>query len=415
MTAALAEHFFRHEYGRLVATLSRRVGVHHIEAIEDAVQASLMAALETWTRGGTPDDPTAWLLRVAHNALLGGFRKDARRRRILQAKDVDGDVLSTQGPLLAGELQDDLLRMMFVCCDEVIPIDSQLVLVLKTLCGFDVREIALRLFTTEANVYKRLSRARQRLAEGGPDQLLDDLDDDQIASRLSSVQAVIHLVFTEGYLSSRASMSIRKDLCDEALRLATVLADHPIGHTPPTLALVALMHLHAARLDARQDEAGGLLLLEEQDRTRWDAERIEEGLRWLAASASGDVMSRYHAEAGIAAEHCMAPTFEQTRWDRVIACYDLLERAAPSSLHRLNRAVAVAESAGPEAALAALQGASPPTWLAGSYQWAAVLSDLHRRCGDLAEATRHREVALELAPTEAVRELLKRRLGGRPT
>ena len=183
-----------------------------------------------------------------------------------------------------------------------------------------------------------------------------------------------------------------------------------MGNVPETSALLALMHLHAARITARQDASGGLILLAEQDRALWDQQKIQVGLSWLADSARGDVYSRYHAEAGIAAEHCLAPSFEQTRWDRVVECYSLLEQSAPSALHKLNRAVAVAEWQGPAAGLALLEGLEPPSWLAGSYQWAAVLADLHRRCGHDDAAGRYRDVAVKSAPTQAVRELLQRRL-----
>jgi RNA polymerase sigma-70 factor (ECF subfamily) len=410
-TPGLVDDFFRHEYGRMVATLSRRVGVAHVEAVEDAVQSALMAALESWPIAGQPDNPSAWLFRVAHNRLAGELRKETGRRRILDRSLLDDRGAAGRGPEahFAGEVADDLLRMLFVCCDDAIPVESQLVLALKTLCGFNVREIALRLFTSEANVYKRLGRARSRLRVAPPD--LAELIGESYAARLPAVHSILYLIFTEGYLSSHAEVAIRRELCDEAIRLATLLVNHPAGEVPETRALLALMHLHSARLTARQDGAGVLLLLDEQDRTRWDRDQIEVGMRWLAASAAGDRFSRYHAEAGIAAEHCLARSFEETRWDRVAGCYQLLEQIAPSPLHRLNRAIAVAEWRGPAEGLAVLDGFEPPSWLAGSYMWSAALADLHRRCGNIEAAARHRQVALESAPTQRVRELLQRRLG----
>ncbi|AUX48468.1 RNA polymerase subunit sigma-24 [Sorangium cellulosum] len=409
-TPRLVEHFFRHEYGRLVAMLSRRVGVRQIEAVEDAVQSALMTALESWTIAGLPDNPSAWLFRVAHNALVGELRRRARRDRMLEQHALEDIGAPENGPepSLAGDVRDDLLRMLFVCCDDAIPVESQLVLALKTLCGFDVREIADRLFTSEASVYKRLGRARSRLRELPPRR--DELTEEQYSSRLPAVHAILYLLFTEGHLSSHAETAIRRELCDEAMRLAAMLAEHPLGRAPETFALVALMHLHAARMTARQDGSGGLLLLEEQDRGLWDQREIQVGLSWLAKSAHGNVFSRYHAEAGIAAEHCLAPSLAETRWDRVVECYALLERLGPSAIHTLNRAVAVAEWQGPAAGLAVLDGLEPPTWLAGSYLWAAVLADLHRRCGNDGAALRYRDVAIRAAPTPAVQELLQRRL-----
>ena len=329
-TPKLVEHFFRHEYGRLVAMLSCRVGVQYIEVVEDAVQSALMCALESWTVAGLPDNPPAWLFRVAHNNLFGELRQRSRRRRILEQNPEEEEVgTPVGGPeiFLAGEVHDDLLRMLFVCCDHAIPLESQLVLALKTLCGFDIREIALRLFSSEANVYKRLSRARSRLRQLS--YRLDELSGEQYSSRLPAVHKILYLLFTEGYLSSHVEFAIRRELCHEAMRLTAILAEHPIGRTPETFALLALMHLHTARMIARQDASGGLLLLEEQDRELWDQRGIQIGLEWLAKSAQGDCFSRYHAEAGIAAEHCLAPSFQETRWDRVVECYSLLERIAP--------------------------------------------------------------------------------------
>ena len=409
-TPELVEHFFRHEYGKLVAVLSRRVGVQYIEAVEDAVQSALMTALESWAVAGLPANPSAWLFRVAHNELLGELRTRSGRRRILEQSAGEDIETPGNGPeiFLAGEVRDDLLRMLFVCCDEAIPVESQLVFALKTLCGFGVREIALRLFTSEANVYKRLGRARSRLREAPPRP--GELTGEQYSSRLPGVNKILYLLFTEGYLSCHAETPIRRELCDEAIRLATILAEHPVGQAPETFALLALMHLHAARTTARQDASGGLLLLQEQNRELWDRQEIQVGLEWLAKSAQGDDFSRYHAEAGIAAEHCLAPSFQATRWDQVVECYARLEQIAPSAIHKLNRAVAVAEWRGPAEGLAILEGFEPPTWLAGSYLWAAVLADLHRRCGNIDTAERYRDVAFKSAPTPAVKELLQRRL-----
>lgn len=401
----LVEHFFRHEYGRLVATLTRRAGLEHHQAAEDAVQAALAAAVDHW-RAGAPDNPSAWLFRVAWNKLLNELgRASTRRARSLEDREIP-DPQPEPPVLLAGEVADALLRMLFVCCHESIPGPSQLVLALHTLCGFSVPEIAQRLFISEANVYKRLSRARERLRSG--DILLEPTPAN-LLERLPRVHHVLYALFAEGHLSSSAEASIRRDLCDEALRLGLLLADHPAGDDPATAALVALMLFHRARLDSRDGPTGDLVLLEDQDRTRWDAELIRDGLVWLERAARGSAYTRYHAEAAIAAEHCLAPDLASTRWDRVAESYALLERIAPSPLHRLNRAVAVAQLDGPEAGLAVLDGAIPPSWLAGSWMWSAVLADLHERCEHDAEAARHRRAALDLAPTVAVRNAMTAR------
>jgi RNA polymerase sigma-70 factor (ECF subfamily) len=395
-----SEPFFRRAHARVVAGLTRLAGTQHFAAIEDAAQTALESALVSWPRAGQPQDPEAWLFRAAKNAFISELRNETRRAALLEKfRDVPTD----NGD--AGEGEEDLLRMLFVCCDEAMPVESQLAIALKTLCGFGVEEIAERLFTSEMNVYKRLERARTRLREAP-----FELSAEQLAARVPSVRAVLYAMFAEGHLSTQAEGAIRRELCSEALRLADLLAAHPDGGTPETLALLALMHLHTARMPARQDGAGGLLLLEEQDRSLWDQRQIQAGLACLARSAEGDTFSRFHAEAGIAAEHCLAPTFAETRWGRIVECYELLERVAPSPLHRLNRAVAVAELRGPREGLRVLEGLEPPSWLEGSYLWAAVLADLHRRGGDAALAARHRNTALESAPSDTVRAALRRRL-----
>ncbi len=404
--SGLVEHYFRHEYGRLVAILVRHVGLAHLEAVEDSVQASLLAALKAWTDSGVPRDPSAWLYRVARNNLSTSLRNDTTRRRLLETVPCDEEC-APGSPTFRSEVHDELLRMLFVCCDDAIPPESRLVLALKTLCGFNTAEIALRLFTTEANVHKRLARGREKLRTRGMDTSTPPLD--SLRARLPSVHGIIYLLFNEGYLSTHAEHSIRAELCEEAIRLGTLLGTPQVGASSSTFALVALMHFHAARLAARQDAAGGLLLLEEQDRARWDTDHLRQGSVWLERAAHGEVFTRFHAEAGIAAEHCFAPSFKETRWQEIVDLYSMLERIDPSPFHALHRAVAVAELHGPDAALLALQGVVPPTWLEGHYLWAAVLADLHLRTGNLVDADRYREQALATAPSQAVRDILTRR------
>ena len=231
-TPKVVEHFFRHEYGKLVASLSCRVGVRYSEDVEDAVQSALMTALETWTNSGQPDNPSAWLFRVASNNLIGGLRQKTSRSRLLEKNSIADTSTADSAPnaFYEGEMRDDLLRMLFACCDEAIPRVSQLVLALKVLCGFDVREISIRLFTSEANVYKRLGRARERLREleFSP----GELNAEQFESRLPSVHTVLYLLFTEGYQSSHSEMAIRRELCGEAIRLATLFSRTPRRRDP---------------------------------------------------------------------------------------------------------------------------------------------------------------------------------------
>ncbi len=408
--SALVEHFFRREYGRLVAILTRQVGVRHVDLVEDAVQTALMSALTAWVATGAPANADAWLYRVARNYLMGALRQDAGRLRILEAAagELAGAADNPAFPGIDDEVGDETLRMLFICCDEAIPRDSRLVLALKTLCGFSTTEIALRLFTSEANVLKRLGRARDRLRAVSPD--FDSLPLQALQPRLASVHVVLYLLFNEGYLSAHADRTVRREMCDEAIRLTTVLTEHPVGATPETFALLALMHFHGARLAGRLDGMGGLVLLEEQDRSLWDQDQVRLGAEWLQKAASGETFSRFHAEAGIAAEHAFAPSFAQTRWEEIAELYAMLDRIAPSPLNVMNRAVAIAEWQGPEAGLALLKAVAPPPWLLGYYLWDAVLGDLHRRAGHKKDARRHIERALASVPTDAERALLRRRL-----
>jgi RNA polymerase sigma factor (sigma-70 family) len=402
----LVEHFFRHNYGRLVAILTRKVGVQHVELVEDSVQNALMTAVTSWVANGVPEDPEAWLYRVAQNELIGALRRDARRLRLLES--AAQELTETADSPASPRFDEELLRMLFVCCDEAIPRDSRLVLALKTLCGFSTAEIALRLFTSEGNVLKRLGRARDRLREVPPD--FDALSLEALGSRLPSVHMVLYLLFNEGYLTSQSDRAVRRELCDEAIRLTTLLAGHPLGATPETFALLALMHLHGARLAARLDGMGALLLLEEQDRSLWSQDQIRLGAAWLQKAASGGTFTRFHAEAGIAAEHVFSPSFAETHWNEIADLYEMLDRIAPSPLNAMNRAVAIAEWQGPEAGLAVLNAVAPPPWLLGYYLWDAVLGELHRRAGHIEEGRHYIGRALVSAPTEAERELLRRRL-----
>jgi RNA polymerase sigma factor (sigma-70 family) len=401
---AAVEYSFRKAYGRLVSMLSRAFGFHRTELVEDAVQAALMEALHAWRRSGPPAEPTAWLYRVAKNKLIDALRHRDEQHEALPADDE----IAPADAHFDAEIADDELRMLFVCADDAIPPASQLVLALKILCGFSTREIALRLLTSEDNVAKRLARGRERLR-----QLATPLDSPPLAAlqvRRESVLRMVYLLFNEGYSSTLPDRLIRRELCQEAIRLALLLAQHPACACPEGEALLALMHLHAARFDARLDGHGGLLLLEAQDRSKWDQRLIGEGMRWLERSGRGETFSRYHAEAAVAVEHCIAPTYAETDWREIVSLYETLERHEPSPLHTLNRAIALAQWQGPQAGLELLHALEPPAWLSGYYLWDATLGELERRAGHIEEARRRLERARESAPHPAERELIARRL-----
>lgn len=409
------QHLFRHEYGPLVALLTRRLGVEHLAAVEDAVQDALLKALEHWPHSGEPEVPSAWLYRVAERRLVSEFRAQRRRQQLLEAlgageaSEVLPDVEAFADPPIGfgGELTDAFLKMLFASCHPDLPVHSQLVFTLKSLCGFSIAEIAARLFMSEANAYKRFSRARQQLRLDAD--LSGQLNDAETERRLEQVHKVIYLMFTEGYLSSHPDLAIRKDLCDGAIRLGHLLVESRAGQHPESRALLALMYLHRARLTTRQDHDGALVLLEHQQRNDWDWGLIVTGLALLNQAAEGEQLSRFHIEAGIAAEHCMASSFEQTRWERIASSYELLERLAPSPMYRLGRALALAEHQDAEAGLAVLSTMVLPGWFECSYYWYAVKADLCFRSGHMDDGNGSAGKALAAAPNQHIRSALRRR------
>jgi RNA polymerase sigma-70 factor (ECF subfamily) len=406
---ALPEHCFRHEFGRLVSVLSRRFGVHRVELCEDAVQTALLRAVQSWPQRGLPDDRSAWLYRVAMNEVLGALRRARRTDASSDGiEELAHEGSAEEGVFLEHEVRDDQLRMLFVCANPGIPRESQTVFALKVLCGFGVEEIALRLFQGREAIYKRLQRARAALrdcvAEPEPG------DAEELASRLPAVLEILYLLFTEGYSSAQPDRLIRHELCEEAMRLGRLLEEHAVGAAPEVAALLALMYFDAARFDSRVDGAGGLLLLEQQDRSLWDRELIQTGMSYLQRAARGESFTRYHAEAAIAAEHCLAPTYKETRWNEIARLYQMLDGVFPSPINTLNRAIAIAEWQGPEAGLALIETLKPPSWLLGYYLWDATLGELYRRRGDRERATAHLTRALGSAPTDAEKALLRRRL-----
>jgi RNA polymerase sigma factor (sigma-70 family) len=395
MTTApdLPAHWFRHELGRLVSILSRRFGLHRLQLCEDAAQTALLQATQAWS-SKLPDDPGAWLYRVAHNYVLDELRREKRDERYLAEVQVG---------YAEQEVHDDVLRLLFVCADPAIPPESQLVLALKALCGFSIEEIALRLFQGKDAINKRLQRARERLREHAEVQSIDP-------ERVHGVLHMLYLLFNEGYSSAQPDRMIRRELCDEALRLALMLGEDPSGALAETDALVALMCFHAARFEARVDGMGGLLLLEQQDRSLWDRKLVQRGLAHLTRSSRGEKLSRYHVEAGIAVEHCLAPSYAETNWAEIVRLYEVLERIAPSPLNILHRAIALAEWKGADAGLASLEAFEAPSWLLGYYLWDATLGELHRKRGNREQAQAHTKRALAAAPTNPEKALLEERL-----
>ncbi len=301
----VVEHLFRHEAGKMIATLTGIFGLEHLTLAEDVVQEALARALQTWPFYGVPENPSAWIMRASRNLALDVVR----RQKVFRDKEPEiirlterSDPAPDAAVFAEEEIADDRLRMMFVCCHPLIPAEAQAALALKTLCGFNVKEISHAFLTTEAAIAKRLTRAKQKIREARIS--FEIPAGEELAARLDGVLQSLYLLFNEGYKASSGEKLVREDVCQEAIRLAGLLVQHAAGHQPRTHALLALMLLNSARLPARVDADGNLLRLKEQDRTRWDQPMIARGMYHFAQSAAGDAISEYHLQAGIAACHC---------------------------------------------------------------------------------------------------------------
>lgn len=403
--AGLVEHFFRHEAGRLHGALTRRFGVQNLSLIEDAVQEAMLRALRTWSMGGVPPNPSAWISRVAINLALDALRHDGMSAAKEEAVAAYLEQTAPAAPdaaeaaaLAVDEhaIRDDALRLLFVCCHPAVSPDAQVVLALKVLGGFGTAEIARAFLSTEAAIEKQLTRTKQRLRDAGVRFELPPAGA-ELAARLDGVLATLYLLFNEGYKASSGESLVREDLCREAVRLTALLVAHPAGNTPRAHALLALMLFNAARFATRVDAQGELLRLEAQDRAKWNRPLIDRGLRHLIAAAQGDALTEYHVQAGIAACHCLAPDAASTDWARILAHYDDLLRIKPSPVVALNRAVAVANLHGPAAGLAALAAMPDRARLERHYLFHAVSAELHWRLGAHREAAEGFRQALRLA------------------
>lgn len=386
-------------HGRLVAALTRRFGVHRFALIENAVQDAYVRALEAWTRDGLPSDPERWLVRVAHNALVDALRHERRT----DALSPDYDV-SVEPPALE---RDDELRLVFLCCDPSLPRAAQLALVLNVAFGLSARQIAVAFVSDERTVAQRIVRAKQRLRETGV--RFDIPSAEVLPARLAVILDVLYLVFSEGSNPTGGEAPMDEGLCREALRLVRVLTESRHTAHPAAFALRALLCFHASRAPARLADDGSLLLMPEQDRSRWDGMLMAEAFGCLERAGSGAELSRYHIEAAIAACHAVAPTYAATDWARVAALYDVLRERAPSLVVDVNRALAVAMRSGARAGLDELDGI-PERDVLARYPYAlAAYADLHASLGDLEEARACLDRALAHQSSPAQHALLRRK------
>jgi RNA polymerase sigma-70 factor, ECF subfamily len=405
----LVDHLFRSRAGQLVAWLTRIFGPAHLELAEEVVQDALLKALQQWPYTGVPQNPGGWLFRVARNGALDVLRRNAAFAARAHEVAAELQRASEADDPSGWAIEDDELRMVFMCCHPSLPEDARVALSLKTAGGFGVAEIARAFLVSEPTIAQRLVRAKRVLREQRIG--LDLPQGADLGARTESVLEVLYLLFNEGYNAHAGDDLIRQDLCGEALRLGRLVAHSPrLAPAPAAHALVALMAFQAARLPARVDDQGELVLLEEQDRSRWNRGLVALGFAHFERSAEGSRMTVYHVQAAIAAVHAGAERTELTDWPRILGLYDDLMSLNPSPVIRLNRAVALSRVAGAAAALAELQALDQEPALANYYLLPSVTARMHAELGDRARAAECYRQALERPCTAPERRFLERQL-----
>lgn len=405
--AAVVEEVYRSDWGRIVASLIRLVG--DFDLAEESAQEAFTAAIEQWRRSGVPEFPRAWIIQTARHKAIDRLRRRARLAEKLEFYADQGLDRGIEVPDYDGsEIPDERLRLIFTCCHPALALEAQVALTLRTLCGLETDEIARAFLVPVATMAQRLVRAKRKIRDAGIPYAIPGVDD--IAERLDSVLTVIYLVFNEGYSATRGAPLVRTDLCKEAIRLGRLVTALVV--LPPraeATALLALMLLHDSRRDARLDEAGNLVVLEEQDRSRWNQPQIAEALP-LVEEAFRGAPGPLAVQAAIAAVHCQSPRAEATDWPQIVRFYDLLERLQPSPVVSLNRAVAVAMVEGVRPALALVDALAASGNLDNYHLLHAVRADLLRRMGSSADAAKSYERALALVTNDSERRFLQRRL-----
>jgi RNA polymerase sigma-70 factor (ECF subfamily) len=406
--AEAVEAVYRSDWGRIVAALIGLVG--DFDLAEESAQEAFAAAVDQWPVSGVPEYPRAWIIQTARHKAIDRIRRKARFEEKLEAYATSGLVRESEDPDYdTSEIPDDRLRLIFTCCHPALALEAQVALTLRTLCGLETDEIARAFLVPPTTMAQRLVRAKRKIRDAGIPYVVPETK--EMASRLDAVLTAIYLVFNEGYAATRGGPLVRTDLCAEAIRLGrltrTLMSPQPPAEVT---ALVALMLLHDARRDARVDDAGDLVVLEEQDRSRWNQRQIAEALP-LVEEAFRAGPGPYALQAAIAAVHCQAARAEDTDWPQIVRFYDLLERLQPSPVVSLNRAVAIAMVDGPVPALAIIDALAASSDLDNYHLLHAARADLLRRIGSPLEAAESYKRALALVTNDSERRFLERRLG----
>ena len=397
----------------MVATLTRTLGARNLALAEDAVQDALVTAMQQWSFRGVPDNPEGWLFQVARNRALDRLRhgKMAAGKKPAIAREKSRIEAPGVTPLLKNEVppvEDDQLGLLFMACHPSLSADSRVALALKLVGGFSVSEIARAFLSQDSAIAQRLVRAKKSLREEQVSFGMPEVRD--LPERLDSVLDALYLMFNEGYAATSGDQLIRDDIATEAIRLARMTAMHQATSAPRASALLSLMLLHAARFPARVDSEGTLFLLRDQDRSLWDHGMIAEGMRALDRASSGNAISAFHLEAGIAACHAAASRWESTNWPQILDLYDDLLALTKSPVVAMNRAVAVSRVEGALSGLAALDAIDNLDALARHPLLPAIQAELWREAGDIERAIDRYRAALGLARSAPEQRWLATRL-----
>jgi RNA polymerase sigma factor (sigma-70 family) len=396
-----------------VAVLTKLFGPQNLQLAEDVVQDTLLKAFNTWKINGLPQNPTAWLFTVARNKAIDVLRQQKRQNEVSKnltplLQSEYSLIPTVQEIVNTNTIDDDQLRMMFVCCHPALSTQAQVSLILKTLCGFSVTEIAKAFVTGYDTIEKRLTRARQSFRDNNVQFELPPAA--ELDNRLDNVLLAIYLLFNEGYNSTQHEDLIRKDLMYEAMQLCELICRSPAVDHFKAHALMALICFTASRNEARQDADGNILLLKQQDRNKWNEALIDKGIFHLEASAPGEKVSRYQLEAGIAYEHARAGNYASTNWKNILQCYDLMCRLYPSPVVELNRAIVISELNGPAEAIKTIEAITNLSSLKKYYLLPATLGELYLQLQRPNKAKQYFLKAIALTHAASEKKLLQQKI-----